>query len=272
MESGASPNPCNSAEELTGYPARRDKRVAAGTLVPGPITRRETAVCHKWHVRWCVRGRKPPTRLPGNTIFQLFAVGSKTLHPHIGVPVQSHRGRGLAYASTGGRSPCRASLLRLPCRAALTTPPTATQGRRQPPAAQRRACAVPRAKLAHCPDPRRIHPAPVIPAPPPVPLSGTAGAPSLGVRSLAGGLATPAFQRRARLTPRGSSPSRRPNPLACGSPVPAAPAGAPGSAPPRRWRGSAPRAAAGGGLNPVATLPRWCAGDHSAAPLTRYGS
>ena len=63
MESGASPNPRNSAEELTGYPARRDKRVAAGTLVPGPITRRETAVCHKRHVRWCVRGRKPPTRL-----------------------------------------------------------------------------------------------------------------------------------------------------------------------------------------------------------------
>lgn len=23
----------------------------------------ETAVCHKWHVRWCERGRKPPTRL-----------------------------------------------------------------------------------------------------------------------------------------------------------------------------------------------------------------
>ena len=62
MESGASPNPRNSAEELTGYPARRDKRVAAGTLVPGPITRRETAVCHKWHVRWCERGRKPPTQ------------------------------------------------------------------------------------------------------------------------------------------------------------------------------------------------------------------
>jgi len=99
--------------------------------------------------------------------------------------------RGLAYASTGGRSPCRASLLRLPCRAALTTPPTATQRRRQPPAAQRRACAVPRAKLAYCPDPRRIHPAPVIPAPPPVPLSGTAGAPSLGVRSLAGGSLLP---------------------------------------------------------------------------------
>ena len=38
MESGASPNPRNSAEELTGYPARRDKRVAAGTLVPGKVT------------------------------------------------------------------------------------------------------------------------------------------------------------------------------------------------------------------------------------------
>ena len=68
MESGASPNPRNSAEELTGYPARRDKRVAAGTLIPGPITRRETAVCHKWHVRWCERGRKPPTRLAGHGI------------------------------------------------------------------------------------------------------------------------------------------------------------------------------------------------------------
>ena len=44
------------------------------------------------------------------------------------------------------------------------------------------------------------------------------------------------------------------------------------SAPLRRWRGSAPRAAAGGGLDPVATLPRWCAGDHSAVPLTRRGS
>ena len=127
--------------------------------------------------------------------------------------------RGLAYASTGGRSPCRASLLRLPCRAALTTPPTATQRRRQPPAAQRRACAVPRAKLAYCPDPRRIHPAPVIPAPPPVPLPGTAGSPSLGVRSLAGGSLLPLILRRARLTPRGSRPSRRPNPLACGSPI-----------------------------------------------------
>ena len=23
----------------------------------------ETAVCHKWHVRWCERGRKPPTQV-----------------------------------------------------------------------------------------------------------------------------------------------------------------------------------------------------------------
>ena len=48
------------AEELSGYPARRDKGVAAGTSVPRLITRRETAVCHKWHVRWCERGTKVP--------------------------------------------------------------------------------------------------------------------------------------------------------------------------------------------------------------------
>ena len=52
IESGASPNPRDGTEELTGYLARRDKRDAAGTLVPGPTSRRETAVCHKWHVRW----------------------------------------------------------------------------------------------------------------------------------------------------------------------------------------------------------------------------
>ena len=62
MESGASPNPHNGAEELSGYLTRREKRVAVGTRVPGPITRRETAVCHKRHVRWCERGRKSPTR------------------------------------------------------------------------------------------------------------------------------------------------------------------------------------------------------------------
>ena len=42
----------SAAEELTGCLARRDKRAAAGTSVPSPITRRETVVYHKWHVRW----------------------------------------------------------------------------------------------------------------------------------------------------------------------------------------------------------------------------
>ena len=60
MESGASPNPHNGAEELSGYLTRREKRVAVGARVPGPVTRRETAVCHKRPVRWCERGAKVP--------------------------------------------------------------------------------------------------------------------------------------------------------------------------------------------------------------------
>lgn len=38
------------------YLARRDERVAAGILVPGPITRHEIVACHTWHVRWRVCG------------------------------------------------------------------------------------------------------------------------------------------------------------------------------------------------------------------------
>ncbi len=44
---------------------------AAGTLAPGPITRRETAVCHKWHVRWCERGTKVPL-LNCECVFRYF--------------------------------------------------------------------------------------------------------------------------------------------------------------------------------------------------------
>ena len=39
------------------------ERVAAGISVPEPITRREAAVDGNSHVRWCERGRKPPTQL-----------------------------------------------------------------------------------------------------------------------------------------------------------------------------------------------------------------
>jgi len=81
-------------------------------------------------------------------------------------------------------------------------------------------------------------------------------------------LATPASQRRARLTPRGSCPSRRPNPLACGSPVPAAPAGAPESAPLRRYRGSAPRS----GSRPCPDAPRWPAPRAADAPGAAAGA
>ena len=52
--------PRDGVEELSRYLARREKRVATGENTPGSKTRREAAVCHKWHVRWCERGTKAP--------------------------------------------------------------------------------------------------------------------------------------------------------------------------------------------------------------------
>ena len=51
----------------------RDKKVAAGTIVPGVITRQEPVVCDNSYVWWSVRRRNPHTRLLGYRIASAVA-------------------------------------------------------------------------------------------------------------------------------------------------------------------------------------------------------